>query len=425
MQFEKTNAWPDPRQLLKRLEAAHRSARTRARLARAELYHRAAMTLRVGRSRDSDRDEIRFGVDDGLAIRVRPSGRDEMLFAAASGFDPRGLLTRALAGRGQLRPEDAWQETRQSLHEDVDASLQLPGVDELRTWLVAARERLVSATGKGGAPGVWLEVAATVESWAADGGILATRARRRAWALAEPVTPTADVTGQPPLIVASRRWEELPTQGWARLAADREGRPAARPGAGTRRRTLVFTPETAATLVQALIRVLHADERRVGQPVGPGWHVTDEPAAPNATFGGNFDDACFPTRSRILADGVRIGATIAGPGCYRRASFRDAPAPQASNLIVSGASRLDLPSNGLIVVGLAIHPLGPQDWTLEISGREIVSGEGGGGFRGYVRTDPWRMVRRCTSGLGQPHVSHRGVVTPALVFEHLEVAPLS
>lgn len=426
MQFEKTPAWPDPRHMSRQLESAHRSARTRARLARLELYHRASMTLRVGRLRDSDRDEIRFGVDEGLAIRVRPSSRDETLFAAASAFDPRGLITRALAGVGRSRSGDVWQEKRQPLHEDLDASLQLPDVGELRNWLDAARARLVDETGQRGVARVWLEVASTVESWAADGGIRATRARRRAWALAEPVPSKADGAGsRTPLIVASRHWEALPIDGWARLAADRAGESATRAGAIAQRRVIVLTPEAASILVQALVRVLHATDEGIGQPVGPGWQVTDEPAAPDAIFGGSFDDACFPTESRVLANGVRVSGTTAGPGCYRRASFRDPPAFRASNLIVSGPRRLDLPPGGLIVSGLSIHALGPAEWTLEVSGREISSGAAGGGFRGYVRTDPWRMVRRCTSGMGPPRRSHRGVITPALVFEHLEVVPIA
>lgn len=421
VQLGKNRAWPDVDRLRERLEREYRLARGRARSDRLELYHRLSATLRIGRSRESDRDEIRFGVDEGLAIRMRPGDRQESRFAAASGFDPRGVLALALSGAGGSPNDEAWCAQPPSVTRDVDDRLELPTVDGLRNWLSAASDRLASTAVRPTVARVWLEVASTVESWASDGGIVASRGRQRAWAMAEVAPGGVDEPSTPPLIVASRSWEGLPADGWARIRTDRV---AGAPGSAstTGPGTVVFTSEEAAKLVRALTLALHGDPSCIGRPVGPGWRLADDPSDPEAIFGGAFDDCCFPTGRRELADGVRVTGSVVGPGCYRRASYRDLPEARASHLLVSAVPRLELPRRGLLVSRLSIHALAADDWVLDVAGCEIAAGELGPAFRGHLRVDPWRLVRHCAASQGTPSTSHRGVRTAALVFEHLEVS---
>jgi hypothetical protein len=168
----------------------------------------------------------------------------------------------------------------------------------------------------------------------------------------------------------------------------------------------MFTPECAATLVSALVRYFHADESSLGRPAGPGWRVAEDPRSPKALFGGSFDDAAFPTERRLLADGERICGAITGAGNLIRSSFRDPPEPLPAHLVVEPPA-VEPTEAPAVISELTIHPLAPGELALQIGER-------------IVKSSPAELILKCVGGVGPSRLSHRGVLTPALLFEGLE-----
>jgi hypothetical protein len=149
--------------------------------------------------------------------------------------------------------------------------------------------------------------------------------------------------------------------------------------------------------------------------------VADEPLAPDALFGGSFDDAGFPTRRRVLADGARGIGTVDGPGCLRRPSYRDPPRAQPFHPVLEDGPE-DPGGDGLLVSELAVHPLPDGRWILECDGILRRGAEWGPAVRGgLISTNPALLARCCVARVGPARSSHRGVRTPALLFEGLQV----
>ena len=138
-------------------------------------------------------------------------------------------------------------------------------------------------------------------------------------------------------------------------------------------------------------------------------------------FGGEFDDAGFPTRRRILADGTQCTDSADGAGSLRRPSFRD-PQRALPFQTVLEAGPEDPGQYGLLVSELAVHPLPDGRWILECDGILRRGAEWGPVVRGgLISTTPAALVRSCVARVGPARNSHRGVRTPALLFEGLEV----
>jgi hypothetical protein len=224
-----------------------------------------------------------------------------------------------------------------------------------------------------------------------------------------------------PIFVASRAWRNLDPAAWSHLAATRRLPDSAHAGEVRHPIPVLFTPEASATVVSALARSLHITGGHAGAPVGPAWQVTDDPRAADSLFGGRFDDAGFETRRRTLADGIRIAEPLAGPGSFRRPSFRDPPRPLPSHLVLQPGGELTW-DRGLVVSELAIHPFPAGDWVLEcdgtLAGKEFERLRVRGGL---VRITPSALVQRCAARIGEARPSHRGIVTPALLFDDLPV----
>jgi hypothetical protein len=172
-------------------------------------------------------------------------------------------------------------------------------------------------------------------------------------------------------------------------------------------KALLFTPESAAKLVSALVRSFHGDEGNIGRGVGPGWRITDDPLSPAALFGGSFDDAAFTTERRPLAEGGRICGAITGAGNLIRPSFRDPPQPMPAHLIVEPPPA-EPPQDPFIVSDLTIHPLSAGEWALQCGDSVLNSG-------------PEELIRKCVAGIGPSRLSNAGVLTPALLFEGLQI----
>jgi hypothetical protein len=369
-----------------------------------ELYHRAALSIRV--SLDTrDGTTSRTGADQGMALRAEPAAGREVRFAAGSGGGEEALVRLLeLASRGaggEWSPD--WTAAEGDLS-DVDADGGLPAPGELTDWLHRARRRLAEVPGDG----CWVEVARTVESWVGAAGLRARRERTRAWALARPI-------GRP-LIVASRGFDRLRAEGWAELMTDRavHGPSGAPATAGL---PLLFTGETSALLVQALAHAVHGAGAAPVKTVGPGWRLADDPRAPGALFGGRFDDAGFPTNRTVLADGDRLLVHLEERGHWRRPSFRDRPLVMPANLVVDPPT-VEPPERALRVSGLSIHPLAPDRWVLEVEGTFLEAGKPvRSAPTGWIETSPGALVERCLGGVGPPRSFHRGVTTPALLFD--------
>jgi hypothetical protein len=383
---------------LERLLALRKSIDKPASCERLELYHRASKAIRVSSKAGSEAVLSRTGFEEGVAARLRLRGEAAVAFAAASGGglpSLRWAIDRAVQhGAGRRARQSAWP-LRDGQLLDHDTGEELPPARDLIAWLNDSCRRLEER------PDCWVEAVTTVESWIADGGGCASRRRTRGWAVAR-ARPR-------PLILASRRWDELPKSGWADLASDRKHGTVKSAGS----RLVLFTAEAAADLVSAIVRGSFVTNERLNAPCGGGWALSDDPTSPQAIFGGSFDDGTFPTRRKSLADGKRVMDLIDGPGHLRRSSFRDPPRPLPSHIVVE--RQVEASCDGaLVVTGLMVHPLSASEWVIEFDGAS------GADLEGFIRTDPLELMRCCAGACGLPRLSHRGVETPALLFDGLK-----
>lgn len=381
--------------LLEKLRS-HRQLLVRpANCERLELYHRASFAIRASREARGQAVVSRTGFEEGVAVRLAMSGGRCQAFAAASGGDPSSLrwaIDRAAEhGAG---PQVDWHVGEGPLL-DHDSDGELPREDDLIAWLNDSCEGLEDWSNG------WVEAVTTVESWVGDGGVRGSRCRTRGWAVARGRLR--------PLILASRRWEELPRSGWADLLADRQRYGSTTGG----QQPVLFTAEAAAELVSSVVRGCLVRNEILDATVGPGWVVADDPASPQALFGGSFDDATFPAERRLLADGRQVTDCIDGRGLLRRSSFRDPPQPLPSHLVVETPGVVSF-EGGLVATGLTVHPLAAGEWVLEFEGSSGLEAEG------FIRTDPLELMERCTGTVGSSRLSHRGVLTPALLFDGLK-----
>lgn len=394
-----------------------------------ELYERSTRSIRVSREAASTDRDVRLGVDEGVAVRVWTADADSRTrFAAIAGGAEAGFeraIELACAADGLAVEDEAstlsgeWNAN--AWFQEVDPDSDLPAPATLRAWLDEAWRGAVRPLGRSRRTPTegWIEVAETRESWLGPAGA-GTRGRLRAWAHLGARTASGDSGSPRPVWVAARRWGSLHPDSWARMLELRGIPPevVVAPPAGTRLAVL-FSAETAAELALALVRAVHGSSEAIGSAVGPGWIVDDRPREPGRLFGGTFDDTLAPTSARRLADGRTVLATIGGPGQRRRASFRDPPAAWPGSLVVAPAERVEL-RRGIYVNGLTVHPLPGGSWLLSCEGFSVEGAEPAAALRGTVlRTSPGELVRACVAGSGASVSSHRGVQTPALLFDGL------
>jgi len=417
----------DARSLVDRLDRLHRTLRSSAGRRTFELYHRAALSLRLGLQEGEKTITVRSGVDEGLALRTLSEDGREIFFAASSGSGKHSLewaLEQSRESRGQIALEHPWARNGDRLTSDREPELRLPAADELSTWLREARDELAGTAKRQNAAleplEAWVEVSATAESWVADGGLRALRTRARGWGVLRMREPWGAGSTSRPVLIARRSWKELPTTGWSTVLEDRwvSDRHSSPPP--TRPVPVLFNPECAASLVLALVKALHIHEPDGGFPVGPAWKVVDDPVDPAALFGGSFDDSGFATRRTLLADGRRAVGEIGGEGHFRRPSFRDRPISMPSHLTVLTEGDGPPPPRGVLVTALTLHPLQPDYWMLEIDGAHLEGGRPGPLLRSAIVTmSPRELVRRCVAAVGPARLSYLAVETPALVFDNL------
>jgi len=417
----------DERVQLDATEIADRVAALQRSIARdfgdraVELYHRETLTLRVAFERDDRSPTVARGHDRGLAVRVAtPTGR-EVGFASASGAGGSSLrwaLARCREQPPGVGPQAIWARGAEATRLDLDGPAELPPLRDVVAWLERARDGSTSG-GRPASPApvhMSVEVAASVENWFADGGLRGTRTRIRGWALIRTREPWAHDPPSRPAIIARRRWQDLPEDGWSGVLEDRRlpaGDRARPPG---KKLPVIFSPECSGQLVVALFRALHLAGHNGETEVGPAWRVTDDPGHPRALSGGSFDDAGFATRSILLADGRRTLATLEGAGHFRRPSFRDRPTPMHSHLVVAPSGG-EIPDQALLCTALDVHAVQPDRWILRLEGALCDHGRPGALLQpSYLSVSPEDLVRRCVATLGPARLSHHGVETPALLF---------
>ncbi len=405
-EVEKLTRTLEPNERLDHLATCLRIARSVAGPRRVELYSRASIRARVSCLDGAHEAPIvHVGFEDGLAVRLADIAGGTSGFAACAGSGPGSLqwmLDRALRFSRPLDPT-GWADGADVVLTDREPVAHLPSPAAMGAWL----ETAIANAGRAGISvrSSWVEVAVTAESFAADGGLLASRRRSRAWALAM-------VEGRPRFLGAPTL-DVLDASGWARRGEEPHATPDRRPPSA---KSIVLLPEAASALVPALVRALRGLGGTSKVEVGPGWRIADDPLEPRSLYGGWFDDAGFPARRKLLWDGRTETGRIDGPGHLRRGSYRDPPSPMATSLVVAAGGG-DPPTAALLVEDLRVHPIDSRAWVLELSGR--VAG-GGGSFRGAMaRVDPLDLPRRCVAALGEARWFPKGVLTPALQFEGL------
>ena len=413
----------DAEALTKRLELLRRSTHGAEGLS-VELYHRAALTRRVGTGRDGKSMTNRRGEDEGLAMRATTREGNELAFAASTGSELpsfRWVLERGRSSESSVLRQPPWPTDRTEPLLDHEGEGGLPPVEELSGWLSHAREVLETGPARPQHLESWVEVAHTVETWVVDGGLRASRTRTRGWALYRTREPWAGDRASKRVLVAHRRWPELSTDAWRSVLEDRRLPEHDAEAPPTRKMPVLFNPECSALLVQALVRCLHSDDRGRGAEVGAAWRVTDDPTGGEALFGGTFDDAGFPTRRTLLSDGQRCRGAIEGRGNYRRPSFRDRPVALPAQLVVpSGDSRP--PDSCVLATALGLHVTEPDRWVLRIDGALLSDGHPGPVLRAcFATVSPVDLVRRCVAAVGPARPSHLGIETPGLVFDNLSL----
>ena len=414
----------DPVALLRDASFLVRRSSRFAAGSRVEVFHRSSTRIRVSVEPPDLRPRAFEAREEGVAVRLDLDD-ERMAFAASSGGGrPAVEQAVALALRAAPLPRPRgglWAEGARTSRVDLERSEALPTRDELESWLSRAIASLTGPRGgKGRALGpAWVEAGFTVETLAADNGLTALRSRRRVWAMAIVRRARGGPVPERPWVAAARSLTALPEEGWEWLL-DRESQLAAGRGRGTDR-GLAVTGEAAAALVASLAMAMHGPHGPRGGGVGRAWRLRDEPRWPGGLAGGLFDDAGFPTRKLVLADGSAVVGHLGTRGHFCRPSFRDHPTPMFTTLVVEDGHD-PLPSRGLIADALRIHRLEPDRWVLELEGIPLDRGAPSGAATLFRLTaGPRDLVARCVRATGPARPHANGVVTPTLVFEGLRL----
>jgi hypothetical protein len=385
--------------IVERTRGLWREASTSAPGCGVELYAKLAERVRVERGHSSGQSAFRRTAETGVAIRTLTSRGDGAGFAAASGFSRdavRWVLDRAVGASSRVSglspdalgttPDEVW---------DLDPLQVLPS----RTDLLAALADNPSVT--------WLELGRTTEVLVGAGGWLAVRRRQRVWGSLQ-----TDSTH----LIARRHlgdWREV-------LDGEATAEVAIETGSGPKTsHSVIFLPNAASPIVLALAGDFYIRGTLVGGRGGVGWTLEDDPREKEGLSGGVFDDAGFTAGIRTLAKNGASSGRIGGPGTMWRRSFRDPPAPSASNLTMpAGTTAID-GRHGQVVDRSRVIRLGPDVWVLEL---EFVPAQGRTRRRAYVRLSPAELMGCCAARIGIPRVTADGPIVPSLRFDGLRIA---
>jgi hypothetical protein len=365
-----------------------RHASRRAGIAQVELYVKTSSRVRVSRAPDESGVQLQRVNESGHALRVMSRRSDQAGFAASSGLTESavdwtlGAAATAVSEQPTLLPRAADIDAERF---DLDAEATLPPEARLKAELVH-RPFLRS-----------IEAGTTVETLIGREGWIAVRRRHRLWGVAE----------SPRLrLVAQRGFEHWES------CLELEPRVAEASPIADRPESLTFSSEAAAPLVTALVERFHGPTDNQNPRVGSGWDVAEEPVRPDGLSGGAFDDSGFPATRRVLAErGVWVGR-IAGPGTFRRGSFRDLPRESHTNLAMpSPDTKFDGGTDRCQVIHSRVVRLSFDLWVLEL---ETALGQH------WLRIDPALLLAGCSGRMGAPTLTSVGPIVPELRFDGLE-----
>ena len=391
-----------------------------------ELFLRATNRVRVSLPGSDSGEKMSRSSELGMAVRRFVQAEGKAGFATVNRCDS-GHYLHALRGADQdmatvdpgLAP--AGPSDVQTGSEPCLDLAEEPGQGEsdLSLWLSEAVEQVEAAAGRITPIQVesgWVESGRTSEALVNSAGLRSGRRRFRTWAALQVVSEAGgELFHRPRLLVPDQAGgmpslepvlERLQAFPFFHLECTVE------PGA-----PLVFLPEAAATLLQAVAGLVHGAGSRIGEPVGRGWNLTDHPHQKGLPFGGKFDDTGRLTQVLQLADGRRSLVALGGEGHGWRPSFRDPPRRSFSNLVVesSGEPR---PDRGFLVSELRILRLSGKRFLAVAHGNRLEDGvavSDGGRIR--FAFNPFRIPAMIPGTCGQARNTALGIRTPELVLE--------
>ncbi len=391
-----------------------------------ELFLRSAQRVRVALPGSDSGEGLARSSEIGLAVR-RYLDRDRKAGFATVNLCNTEHFLRALRGTDQdLVPVGSGLEPAGPLPSQSGSE---PGLDlegrkvpqeaDLSRWLVQAVDQVKTASARIAPIRVqhgWVEAGRTAEAILNSRGLRAGRSRSRTWAALQVVTEAGGELFHRPQLLVGEKEGSLPNIGpvLERLQAfpffHREAR--LEPGAA-----LVFLPEAAAILIQAVATLFHGFGAGIGEPVGQGWRLLDDPHRTWMPFGGRFDDTGRGTGILELADGIHSVATLGEEGHGWRRSFRDQPERAFSNIVVH-ASGEPRPDRGFLVSELRILRLAGKRFLAVAYGNRLEDGAAAAdGGRIRFTFNPLRIPAMIRGTCGPSRNTALGISTPELVLE--------
>jgi hypothetical protein len=343
-----------------------------------EIYLKLAVRRRHVAQQPGARPAVDEIWEAGVAVRLSRPGSGGAGFGSCTGTSSAAALwaaSAANAGPQAADPPMPRTDAVPRLRTDLDPQTAMPGAEQI--W--AAFD---------GHPRLrWLELGTTIEVLIGANEWVAVRRRNRTW------------------------WESRARQsdfGALRgLSLPIDERPESDLTSGNAN-TLALSPQAAGTLISATARALYG-LLRAKERLRPSWHLTDDPANAAGLAGGEFDDAGFATRPRVLADAGGHLGLLSGEGCYWRSSFRDPPRPSPSTLVLRAGERGSQPAARAVVERCRLLPAGRDDFFVEM-------GDPDSDDSPIYRLSPAEIAERCIGTWGTPRMTVEGVLTPGLIF---------
>ena len=391
-----------------------------------ELFLRCAQRVRVALPGSDSGESAARSSEVGLAVRRFLDRDGRAGFATVNLCDIEHYM-KALRGSDQepvpvdagLGPADPAPENAGSAPWLDPGGAEVPDEGALTGWLASAVDQVEAAAGRITPIRVqqgWVESGSTAEAILNTRGLKAGRSRIRNWAALQVVSEAGGELFHHPRLLVGERTGGLPDVQpvLERLQAFPFFHREAGLDAGA---PLVFLPQAAATLIQAVATLFHGPGGMTGEPVGRGWRLSDDPHQAGMPFGGRFDDTGKRSRILALADGVHALATLGEEGHAWRRSFRDPPARGFSNLVVPPSDQ-PRPDRGFLVSELRIFRLSRKKFMAVAHGNRMEDGAAvpdGGRIR--FSFNPVRIPSLIQGTCGESRTTAIGICTPELVLE--------
>jgi len=391
-----------------------------------ELFLRCTRRIRVGLPGSDSGETVARSSEVGMAVRRLLDRERKAGFATVNLCDTENYL-KALRGADQdlvpvssgLEPAGPHQNQSGSDPWLESGGQAGPEQSDLSRWLVEAIDQVEAAAGRITPIRVehgWVETGRTAEAILNSRGLRVGRTRSRTWAALQVVSEAGGELFHRPRLLIGEKKGGLPNvepvlEGLQAFPFfHREVR--LEPGVA-----LIFLPEAAATLIHAVVPLFHGPDVRVGEPVGRGWRLLDDPHREEMPFGGRFDDTGRATRILQLADGIRSLAALGEEGHGWRRSFRNPPERTFSNIVVQ-ASGEPRPDRGFLVSELRILRLSGKRFLAVAYGNRMEDGAAAAdGGRIRFTFNPLRIPALILGTCGLSRNTALGIRIPELILE--------